>query len=761
LSGAEDRDEHRQELARIARTAFQKAGLPDSEIDELLEKEGATFAFLDSVSVDSGGTVSSLQPLFGTSREEDVLPRFLGDKTKRRETAEAGRLQDLAQLAARGVGLAPHVQLDQGRPPEQAADEMATSLAQLLLVAELRSNLSGAEPKELSQIPAPTTDKQIERAQTICERLRRDYPQAYEQLADQTERALGLATAGLDPLSIKRINTFRFEERRLLASCAEMLARGEAEHAREIAEQRAELFWTSVARYPERHAAWEACLALARLAAIAHEIRQELASPPRQAAEWLSRYCADDGWHRADRLFRDARSRLARLSDPEELQEAADAVFAAYDEILGPMAEGFVEAYKTSGWEIPRFTSQTEIYQRFVSKRQGPVAYFHVDAMRYEMGKELSELIKQLGASEIQLQPAIAVAPTITDLGMVALLPGAERSFSMTAHETGITGVIDGAPLATASKRMDYAKGAVPGLVEMTLDTLAHDNRRKEIERTVSEASVLLIRSQEIDGAGESLPDNLAQTVMGSVLENVRQGILRLAQAGVKEFVITADHGHLYGARRGEDMKIDAPSGGEKVDLHRRCWVGRGGNTPSACVRLTASELGYNGTDLELVVPKGLGVFRASGSLSYHHGGLSLQELAIPVLTFRLDRTGKAGGRQSGDLVALKQVPTEITNMIFSLTVRRVDLPTEPMSLRLVAESTGKGEQRRIVGGAQFSTAGWDETTQTVTLQDTNPVHVGLQIEDESVTELRVLAIQVDTNRTLADSGPIPVRITR
>jgi hypothetical protein len=111
--------------------------------------------------------------------------------------------------------------------------------------------------------------------------------------------------------------------------------------------------------------------------------------------------------------------------------------------------------------------------------------------------------------------------------------------------------------------------------------------------------------------------------------------------------------------------------------------------------------------------------------------------------------------------VALKQVPTEITNMIFSLTVRRVDLPTEPMSLRLVAESTGKGEQRRIVGGAQFSTAGWDETTQTVTLQDTNPVHVGLQIEDESVTELRVLAIQVDTNRTLADSGPIPVRITR
>ena len=52
-------------------------------------------------------------------------------------------------------------------------------------------------------------------------------------------------------------------------------------------------------------------------------------------------------------------------------------------------------------------------------------------------------------------------------------------------------------------------------------------------------------------------------------------------------------------------MKIDPPEAGKKVDLHRRCWVGRGGSTPSSCVRLSSSDLGYEGTDLELVVPKG------------------------------------------------------------------------------------------------------------------------------------------------------------
>jgi hypothetical protein len=57
--------------------------------------------------------------------------------------------------------------------------------------------------------------------------------------------------------------------------------------------------------------------------------------------------------------------------------------------------------------------------------------------------------------------------------------------------------------------------------------------------------------------------------------------------------------------------------------------------------------------------------------LAFHHGGLSLQELVIPVLSFELK--GRARGRAAakGELVVLEAVPKEITNLIFSLTVRR------------------------------------------------------------------------------------------
>ncbi len=60
-------------------------------------------------------------------------------------------------------------------------------------------------------------------------------------------------------------------------------------------------------------------------------------------------------------------------------------------------------------------------------------------------------------------------------------------------------------------------------------------------------APVIMVRSQEIDGTGEQLPPGIAQRVMGTLLEDVRKAVLRLADAGIEQLVITADHGHLFG----------------------------------------------------------------------------------------------------------------------------------------------------------------------------------------------------------------------
>jgi hypothetical protein len=746
-----EKEPFQRDLTQVARQAFQSAGLPESKIDELLNRDGLDFDYVDSISV-GNGDASPLAPVFGSSRELDVLPSFLAEPGRRAQAAAKGLLPEVAQLASQGLGLQISPE-----PQDDTGEVMAQQLARALLVAEMRSDLSGPEPVAISQVGGPASDEQVKRVRAACQRLRREYPDTYESLAEAVEQEFGLAQAGIDPETLGQIDTFRFEEQHLLEACDRRLAAGDADHALTIVEGRLneDSYWVSVSRYPARHAAWEAGRELARLAIAVEEVTTALKRSPDSARAWVEAYTAPDGWHHVDQLYREARYRLRRLEDTSVLVRGKDFVFARYEALLERMATGFVKALQSSGWQVEGVLRQEEVFKKHVSRHSEPVAYLLADAMRFEMGVELGRLIDAVGATAVRIDPAVAVAPTITELGMAALSPGAEQSFSVAETSEGITGIISGKALVGSKARMDYAKGAIPALVEMTMDRLLHDLTTNGLAEEIRDAPIVIVRSQEIDGIGEGLPSGVAQKVMGTILEDFRSGVQRLADAGIRHFVVAADHGHVFGQRRGDDMKIDPPKGGTTVDLHRRCWVGRGGDTPSSCVRLTASDLGYGGTDLELVVPKGMGIFKAGGSPAFHHGGLSLQELIIPVVTFDLKGRVKATRSKAlTDPVALEGGPEAITNRIFSVNLRLQEMVPTCVQVRAVASGDG-----RTVGHAAFATSGWDDEKRVLTLTGAEPVSVGIQLDDDEVEELRVVVVEVGTQRTLKDSSPIPVRL--
>ncbi len=747
LSG--DREPFVRDLAQVSRQAFLAAGLSDAEIDPVLNRPNLTLGYLDAVVPTSGGHASPLAPIFQSGRELDVLPAFLANEDSRSKVAQQGLLPEVRVLVERGLG----VQLRANEDVKAFAEE----LARAVLIGELRGDLSGPEPLAISRVPKPPRPEHLELARKLCDRLRAQYPEEYESLADGIERSLGLATAGVDPLHLGRIDTFRFEERSLLQSCDGLLAGGQAERARELVDGRMSSFWTSVARFPERRAAWRACGTLADLALAVAQVGSALTSVSKSPKEWVQRYASPDGWHRMDQLFRQARYLLSRLEDGAELERAAEAVFSRYDQLLEKLAHGFMSALAGSAWQVPEALHQTVIFEKRARPAGQGVAYILTDALRFEMGAELAQLLQAAGATALRLEPAIASTPTITEVGMAALLPGAERSFSIAETAKGVSGAIDGRALTGSSARMDHAKGQVPGLVEMTLDAV-HDTKRNKLADLVKDAPLVIVRSQEIDGAGEKLPNHLAQKVMGTVLEDLRKAVIRLADAGVRRFVITADHGHLFAGRRGDDMKIDPPEGGTCVDIHRRCWVGRGGDTPSACVRIAVRDLGHS-ADLDLVVPRGLGVFKAGGDLVFHHGGLSLQELVVPVLTFEMPERTAAQRKSAAASLSFPVVPRSITNRIFSVTVAPVQLglPGSELRVRLLAVEPTEG---RTVGQAIAATEGWDASARVLTLSGKD-VYVAIQLDDDAITELRVVAVEVGTDRTLHDTQPIPVKLLR
>src|SRR5205085_8071805 len=166
------------------------------------------------------------------------------------------------------------------------------------------------------------------------------------------------------------------------------------------------------------------------------------------------------------------------------------------------------------------------------------------------------------------------------------------------------------------ANRKKFASARVPGLVDFALDELL-SLQRSRLTRKLDGAQVVIVRSQEIDHAGETGFTFQARQVMDTVIDNLARAIRKLSAAGIEHAVVSADHGHLFFANdRDESMRTDAP-GGNTVELHRRCWIGRGGATSAGCVRVAASSLGY-ASDLELVFPAAPGVFKAGGHLSFH-----------------------------------------------------------------------------------------------------------------------------------------------
>src|SRR5206468_3701163 len=136
---------------------------------------------------------------------------------------------------------------------------------------------------------------------------------------------------------------------------------------------------------------------------------------------------------------------------------------------------------------------------------------------------------------------------------------------------------------------------------------------------------------QEIDELCEQ--DNIVQArrQMDGVLSDLRRGLKVLADLGVKKLVLVADHGHLFADEVGDDMKIDPP-GGKTADLHRRVWVGIGGATDPSYLRTALSALGVD-SDLDVATPWTFACFKSKGGArAYFHGGLSPQELIVPVM---------------------------------------------------------------------------------------------------------------------------------
>jgi len=728
------------QLKRQARNVLRER-YTDGVIDEMLLPERVTYDDIARASSDTSSMEppSILKSIFHDSPGRDgMLAAWLESDALDAEIDAKEATRELVKLIRSRLGLEP--------PDDAGLQKLRSITLRYVLASEFRGDLRCAPPASLDAVPAPKAKDEETAARELARQLRTRFPGSYPAMADRVEAELGLRDATLPADALGSIDTFRFEERTLLAYCGDLVAAKKFDQALEIISGRERSFWLD--HDVARKAQWEACRRMAELGGLAVTARAAVGKAVGDANAWVAAYTSTDGWFRMDQAQRRLEAWVATLDDEPE-ERSLGVVRGAYEDACHAMADGFTKALIKANWAASASMHQTHVYSEVVSERPKPVAYFLVDAMRFEMGVELSERLPK--TAEVSIRHAVGALPSITPIGMAALQPGASASFSV-VEQSGKLGVrIGDAFLPDLAARKKFASARVAKLADLSLDELL-SLQPSRLAKKIDGAQVIVVRSQEIDHAGEAGFTFQARQVMDTVIDNLARAIRKLATAGVENSVVSADHGHLFfPADRDESMRTDAPGGGE-VELHRRCWIGRGGATPAGCVRVPASSLGY-ASDLDFVFPVGAGVFKSGGDLAFHHGGPSLQELIVPVLTVRLalrETRQPTAGR-----VSATGLPGAVTNRIFTVMLEGDLLSSEQVVRPLLMFS---GRQVGAVGmavGAEF-----DRSTGCVKLQPGKPTSIAFLLSDEGATSIRVVVQDPVSDAELYRSPTdIPVRL--
>jgi hypothetical protein len=657
-------------LAVIARRAL-KGRVAESrlaDLDREIDKGRLTLSALEGLDqgVSSATLPTALTVLFGTSATEQAALDFLAHPERDANLTSKNGGADWAQVLQTHFGLAV--------TPEQAPAEMRAALARQVLAGDLLEVLGDDTPAALKAVPTSKDAAVCRRSAELARqwRNRRDLGSSYRREATIVEKALHLESIEFPVQLLERVITFAGLERRLLRIVAARLAADESAVMTQIAEERRSGFWAE--QEPDLQAEWTLVAQAGNLMRRASEIEAALKAQL-TSAEIIAAYARDPGgWCELDTFHRRLEKRAGSLefalaNPPEEIEQIITRCRQRYSQVAGELAESFLRAWKADGFGVSGFYRQSQVFEIFVAPmcRQHRTAYIMVDALRFELGREIPSLLGR--EFETRVECVIGTAPSVTEVGMAALLPSAATGLRLSAAPKLQVSIHDQI-LRNRQDRMDYLrKNAGVPFVDLKLEEPA-SFKRKLRELTAGPALVV-VTSREIDQSGE---DQMTSTRehMERVLGHLGLALRRLSENGVERFVIAADHGYIFGEDLAESERIDPP-GAKSALIHRRVWVGTGGRASDSYLYTTLEKLGVS-SDLEIAVPWNLVGFRTAGPTAYFHGGLSPQEILLPVLT--LTPTNWAAAQSA-------------TKMSWDLALGSPKITTRFLSVRVTGQSQG------------------------------------------------------------------------
>ena len=317
--------------------------------------------------------------------------------------------------------------------------------------------------------------------------------------------------------------------------------------------------------------------------------------------------------------------------------------------------------------EVPQ---QADFYRNRIDNADSRVFVVISDALRYEVAASLAEQLRRETQADVKLQDVQGIFPTITKFGMAALLPHKELEVEL--HGEVLKVMADGVS-TDAGYRDRILKAEKPNSVAVKYEDLVNA-KRADRSAMVKGMDVVYIYHDTIDEASHT-----SDTMVFPACDDAIQELKNLTKIicndfGATHILFTADHGFLYTySPLTEDDKIDKTGFVNRiVEYGRRYAIMMKDSDPDYLQKV--QFLGGT-SEYDAFAPKENVRIKMNGSgLNFVHGGISLQEMVVPVIDYHFLRNQSKQYQRNQKKydtkpveVSLLSATHKVSNMIFSL----------------------------------------------------------------------------------------------
>ncbi|WP_300435941.1 BREX-1 system phosphatase PglZ type A [Christiangramia sp.] len=322
-------------------------------------------------------------------------------------------------------------------------------------------------------------------------------------------------------------------------------------------------------------------------------------------------------------------------------------------------------------WPTNRLDSQQGFFKHHVKPlldKNQKLFVIISDALRFECGVELHEMIVSENRFESNLEFMVGSLPSYTQLGMASLLPHSK----LKVKEGGDSLIVDemsASGLKGRSKILQSNSGvrATAILAEdlMKMKTKSGGEGREFVKNH----DLIYIYHNRIDKTGDD------KTSEGKVFEAVAEELIYIKDIlrkisglnGTNVFV-TADHGFIYQNHKLDESDFSLSEyEGDLWKENRRFVLGQNLRGDDKSKKFSASELNLNNDGLEVLIPKSINRLRIKGAGSrFIHGGASPQEVIVPLLKTAVRKRTDTVSQVSIDIIkSTDRITTNILPVSF------------------------------------------------------------------------------------------------